>query len=67
MAGDLDESIESGRDGHLGAAVLLRQPEPEQPGVGQAVDEVAWERAVLLDLVGAGAECTGQSAGGVER
>ena len=50
-------------DRHLRAAVLRRHPEPEQPGVGEAVDEVARERAVLLDLLRAGPQLAGEGAG----
>ena len=66
VAGELDERVEAGRDRHLGAAVLRRHPEPEQPGVGEAVDEVARERPVLLDLVGSGSQLGGEALGDIE-
>ncbi len=67
VAGELDERVEAGRHWHLRAAVLSRHPEPEHPGVGQAVDEVAGQRATLLDLLRAGPQLAGEGAGGVER
>ena len=62
MAGELDERVEAGRHRHLGAAVVGRHPEPEHPGVGQAVDEIAGERSVLLDLLRPGPQLTTNTA-----